>query len=105
MRNLLTILLLVVSFGVFAQKPDSVSLTRAVHAFNKALINKDTVELDRLLRGDVHYYHSNGWMQSKREIIEDLFAKDSLPSEIFQRAVITSNKMERECYCFHLRRH
>jgi hypothetical protein len=72
MRKFLTILLLFISIGAFAQKPDSVMLSRCVHAFNKALVDKDTVELNRLLRDDVHYYHSNGWLQLKHGIVDDL---------------------------------
>lgn len=73
MRYLVTIVLLFISIGAFAQKEDSVSLTRAIHAFNKALVTKDTASLERLLRDDVHYYHSNGWLELKRDVIEDLY--------------------------------
>jgi hypothetical protein len=73
MRKLLTILLLFVSLGVLAQKRDTTSLAWCVREFNKALVNRDTVELNWLLRDDIHYIHSNGWVQLKRDIINDLY--------------------------------
>lgn len=73
MRFLLAILLLFISIGAFGQKPDSATLIRSVADLNDALINRDTTRLKILLRDDLHYYHSNGWMQSRRDIIDDLF--------------------------------
>ncbi len=73
MRYLLIILTLFISIGGFAENADSISLARTIRVFNKALVNRDTVELNRLLKDDVHYYHSNGWLQLKRDVIEDLY--------------------------------
>ncbi len=73
MRYLVAILLLFISIGAFAENADSVSLTRTIRMFNKALVNKDTVGLNWLLMDDVHYYHSNGWLELKRDVIEDLY--------------------------------
>ncbi len=73
MRKLLTILLLFISAGAFAQQWDTDYLLSSVDDLNFALVNKDTTRLKTLLRNDLRYYHSNGWMQTKREIIEDLY--------------------------------
>src|SRR5690349_18996785 len=73
MRSLLTILLLFITIGAFAQKRDTTGLSWCVREFNKALVNRDTVELNWLLREDIHYVHSNGWIQLKRDIINDLY--------------------------------
>lgn len=73
MRNLLVILLLFVSFGAGAQKRDSAGLARVMFDLNKSLITKDTAALSKQLRDDVRYYHSNGWLQVKKDVIEDLY--------------------------------
>jgi hypothetical protein len=65
--------MLIVSSAVFATTQDSLGLARCVAALNNALINKDTVALKRLLRDDVHYYHSNGWVELKKDMIKDLY--------------------------------
>ena len=51
---------------------DSVSLKEAMSKLDKALINKDENTLTQLLNEDVSYGHSNGWVQSKTDIINDL---------------------------------
>lgn len=73
MRYLVTIVLFFISIGAFAENADSVSLVRTIRLFNKALVNKDSVILNRLLTDDVHYYHSNGWLELKQDVIEDLY--------------------------------
>lgn len=73
MRYLLIISLLFVNIGVFAQKQDTKSLLDAIHELDKALLNKDSVALKVLLSDDLSYGHSNGWIQSKRDVIDDLF--------------------------------
>ncbi|MFI5195490.1 MAG: nuclear transport factor 2 family protein [Chitinophagales bacterium] len=73
MKYFVTILLLFVSFGVFAQKQDTKSLEQATDNLDKALLKKDTVELKMLLSNELSYGHSNGWIESKREVIDDLF--------------------------------
>ena len=39
---------------------------------NKALILKDTSVLKQLLHKDVSYGHSNGWVETKNDVINDL---------------------------------
>jgi hypothetical protein len=51
---------------------DSVSLKEAMSSLDKALINKDEKTLVQLLHADVSYGHSNGWVQNKNDIINDL---------------------------------
>jgi len=37
-----------------------------------ALVKKDTVTLKQLLHPDLSYGHSNGWVENKKEVIQDL---------------------------------
>ena len=73
MRYLIAILLLLVSAEVFAANRDSVNVAVAVNELSRALVNKDSLKLNELLTENVHYYHSNGWLELKRDVIDDLF--------------------------------
>lgn len=39
----------------------------------KALLERDSVSLNSLLHRDLSYGHSNGWTESKQEVIHDLY--------------------------------
>ena len=71
MKHLFTICLLFVSAVTFAQV-DSVSLKQAMSDLDKALVTKDEKALAQLLYPEVSYGHSNGWVQNKTDIINDL---------------------------------
>jgi ketosteroid isomerase-like protein len=60
------------SIATFAQ--DTTGIGKAVSSLNEVLVNKDSVTLKQLLADDLVYGHSNGWMQSKRDIINDMFS-------------------------------
>jgi len=51
---------------------DSISLKDAMSNLDKALLNKDQRTLQRLLHKEVSYGHSNGWVQTKQDILNDL---------------------------------
>jgi hypothetical protein len=55
-----------------AQEP---ALLRAVSALDQALISRDTMQLRKLLHKKLHYGHSNAWVQSRSEVLADLFGK------------------------------
>ncbi len=71
MRCRILILLLFISIGAQAQKQGD--LEKAVAQLDMALITKDTVALKMLLDDEVSYGHSNGWIETKRDVIDDLF--------------------------------
>ncbi len=71
MRFILTICLFFTGVIGFTQV-DSVSLKEAMSGLDKALLNKDEKALVQLLNADVSYGHSNGWVQNKNDIINDL---------------------------------
>lgn len=68
----LLLVLLLSAFGGRAQKADTLSLRQAMNALNKALVLKDTKTLDWLLHERLSYGHSNGWTESKKEVIANL---------------------------------
>jgi hypothetical protein len=58
-----------VSFGQNAKE----EIEKAMDAFDNALMLKDSNALKTLLHDTVQYKHSNGWIQTKREVIGDFF--------------------------------
>lgn len=69
MKALLIILLSGFCSLSFAQ---TASLKEAAGLLDKALTQKDTVALKRLLHKDLTYGHSNGWVQTKVDVINDI---------------------------------
>jgi len=71
MRLAVTVFFLVASVVTFGQA-DTVALKDAMSRLDNALVNKDEKALTLVLSNDVTYGHSNGWIQSKSDIINDL---------------------------------
>ncbi len=71
MRNLVTISLLFIYSAAMAQSEKSLHL--AVDGFSNALVERDSVELKKLVADKLVYGHSNGWKQTKQELIGDLY--------------------------------
>jgi hypothetical protein len=69
MRIFITILTLFISSFTLGQTS---FLKDAVSKLDKALIEKDTLTLKHLLHKSVTYGHSNGWVESKEDVIKDL---------------------------------
>lgn len=72
MRVVCSILLLFVYSICFAGGHDA-ELKKAVSELNKALLQRDSAALNKLLHNKVQYGHSNGWIETKREVIDDLY--------------------------------
>ena len=66
----------------FAQT-DSIGLKGAMQQLDKALLQKDEKVLQTVLHKDLSYGHSNGWIQSKSNILND-----------FTSGKLTYNKIE-----------
>ena len=66
----LFVLFLLTTQSSFAQI-DSVGLKNAMQQLDKALLQKDEVVLKSILHKEVSYGHSNGWIQSKDDILND----------------------------------
>ena len=73
MRHLFTILFCVISLSVFAEGPDHKSLGHVLKDLDRALVSRDTVALKWILEDQLSYGHSNGWIETKKEVIADLF--------------------------------
>jgi hypothetical protein len=71
MKACLTILLFFVISNAFGQ---TTFLKEAVSKLDNALVKRDTIILKQLLHKDLTYGHSNGWVESKEELIKDLYS-------------------------------
>jgi hypothetical protein len=69
MKQLLIIILLFVRVGSSAQY----NVQENMKFLDEALVKKDTVVLNRLLHEKLSYGHSNGWIETKKDVIGDLF--------------------------------
>src|SRR4029079_12570849 len=69
MKTLFTILFFLIGLFVFGQ---SSSLKEAFTKLDKALVEKDTVALKELLHNNVTFGHSNGWVESKDDVVRDV---------------------------------
>lgn len=63
-------LLLFLVNSSFAQV-DSAGLKNAMQQLDKALLQKDEMVLRSVLHKDLSYGHSNGWIQSKSDVLND----------------------------------
>src|SRR6187200_3249842 len=80
--TVLFVLFLLIAKSSFAQV-DSVGLKNAMQQLDKALLQKDETVLITVLHKDVSYGHSNGWIQSRSDILND-----------FASGKVTYNKIE-----------
>ena len=77
MKRLLFLLLLISTVHVTAQKATDESATeKFVLKLHEAkfrwMVNKRLDSLNNILDERVQYVHSNGWVQNKKEVIEDI---------------------------------
>jgi len=71
MKQVVTILLLFVNLLVRAQT-DEEKLTVTLKEFHQALVNKNTVSINQQTDKALSYGHSNGWVETKTDLIKDL---------------------------------
>ena len=93
MKFSLFIALFFLSVSAVAQV-DSTGLNEAMLRLDKALLEKDTAALRLVLHKDVSYGHSNGWVQTKKNILDDLVSGKLLYTKIETRdlALLAINK-------------
>ncbi len=73
MRRIYILLLLALFCGVSAIAQDAKSLGIAMTDIDKALVAKDSVVLKKLLNKSLSYGHSNGWIETRADVINDLY--------------------------------
>ena len=89
----LFVLFLLIAKSSFAQI-DSIGLKNAMQQLDKALLQKDETVLKSVLHKDVSYGHSNGWIQSKNDILNDFTSGKLVYNKIENNssAIITISK-------------
>jgi len=89
----LLVLFLLIAKSSFAQI-DSIGLKNAMQQLDKALLQKDETVLKSVLHKDVSYGHSNGWIQSKNDILNDFTSGKLVYNKIENNssAIITISK-------------
>src|SRR5690349_18405450 len=65
-------ILIILLFSFFLVKAQSPELKEAVQKLDLALVQKDTAALNQLLDPKLVYGHSNGWEQTKADVITDM---------------------------------
>ena len=71
MKKLLTILFFFTVAFANAQT-DEAKLISTLKEFHQALVNKNTVSINQQTDKALSYGHSNGWVETKAEVIKDL---------------------------------
>lgn len=72
MKILSFISLLLISVVGFAQTSEEEKLTATVKEFHQALVNKNTISINQQIDKALSYGHSNGWVETKADMIKDL---------------------------------
>ncbi|MFI5129476.1 MAG: nuclear transport factor 2 family protein [Chitinophagales bacterium] len=71
MRKSLAILFLL-SFVFAGAQTEEQKLTTTIKEFHQALVNKNTVSINQQTDKTLSYGHSNGWVETKEDVIKDL---------------------------------
>jgi Domain of unknown function (DUF4440) len=87
MKFLLTIILFFVSFVALAQT-DEEKLTATIKEFHQALVKKNTISINQQTDKALSYGHSNGWVQSKKDLVKD-FERGYISYQSFEEDSIT----------------
>ena len=72
MKIFITILFFVFGFTAFGQSNDEIKLTQTLKEFHQALVKKNTVSVNQQTDKALTYGHSNGWIETKTELIKNL---------------------------------
>jgi len=65
-------LLLLFSFVFANAQTEEEKLTTALKEFHQALVNKNTASINQQTDKALSYGHSNGWVETKADVIKDL---------------------------------
>ena len=87
MKNLLTILFLFIAVSSIAQTNEE-KLIATVKEFHQALVKKNTGSINQQTDKALSYGHSNGWVQTKTDMIKD-FERGYISYQSFKEDSIT----------------
>jgi hypothetical protein len=82
---------------------DTTSVKQALDRLQNALVARDTVEMKKLMHQNLQFGHSNGWVQTRKDAIDDAasgaliyhqFNRQSLSIEMFGKTAIVKEWME-----------
>ena len=65
-------LMLLCNVSLQAQQKDSIGLQNAVHRLHLALVMKNNKAIKKLVSQRIQYAHSNGWMETRKEMLKNL---------------------------------
>lgn len=65
-----------------AQSAEEAAVAQAVEAFRKAVMAKDRNQLEALIADQLHYWHSDGRVETKSEHIADVLSKRAVYKSI-----------------------
>ena len=71
MKNFVLFLLILISVAGFAQTEEQ-KLILTLKEFHQALVMKNTVSINQQTDKALSYGHSNGWVETKGDVIKDL---------------------------------
>jgi len=94
MKKLLFGSLILFLFNNSFAQIDSIGLKNTMKQLDKALLQKDETVLKSVLHKDLGFGHSNGWMQTKTDILND-FTSGKLTYNKFENnssAIVTISK-------------
>jgi len=74
MKQILFFVLLIVGTQAFSQTPEAEKVNQLHKKKFEWFVNKNYDSLNWVMDESVKYIHSNGWVQSKQEVIEDIKA-------------------------------
>jgi len=72
MKRIFLLLLVVFNFVFADAQTEEEKLTAALKEFHQALVNKNTVSINQQTDKALSYGHSNGWVETKADVIKDL---------------------------------
>ena len=94
MRKFLLGFLFLFLFNSSFAQIDSIGLKNAMQQLDKALLQKDETVLKSVLHNDISFGHSNGWIQTRADILND-FTSGKLTYNKFENnssAIVTISK-------------
>jgi hypothetical protein len=72
MKTILLLLFIIINIVATSQPATDEKLVQSVKSFHKALVAKNTLSLMQITDKALSYGHSNGWVETKADLITDL---------------------------------